>query len=89
MQKAYLPETLFQGMFALESRVYSTESLMVGHGLLRERDEDDRGLGCCGGRNAADDDLLAELSRLQALGGLFLHDCGTYVGDSVTCPCIC
>ena len=49
------------------SNLYSSETLMAGHGFVRDKDDrDDRGLGTGGGRSAADDDLLRELNRLQA-----------------------
>ena len=52
-------------MQPLRSGLESSESLMAGLGLVRERDE--RGLGSCGGANAADDDLLAEMHQLRSL----------------------
>ena len=50
-------------MIPMLSNLFSSESLMAGAELLRERDE--KGLGSCGGLNAADEDLLQELCRLQ------------------------
>ena len=52
-------------MQTLLSGLDSSESLMAGLGLVRERE--DKGLGSCGGWNAADADLLAEMDQLQAL----------------------
>ena len=50
-------------MLPLLSQVYSSQSLMAGAEVLRGREE--RGLGSCGGLNAADESLLAELRHLQ------------------------
>ena len=59
-------------MQALGSRVDSSASLMAGISLVRERDDhDERGLGSCGGANAADEGLLAEMKELQELKAPF------------------
>ena len=52
-------------MLPMLSNLYSSESLMAGAGILRDRDRDEQGLGSCGGFNAADDSLLEELRNLQ------------------------
>ena len=52
-------------MQSMCSGLHSSESLMAGITLLRDRDE--QGLGSCGGTNAADADLLNEMSELRRL----------------------